>query len=40
MGINVTAGDKLGRLKENETTIIFSVFKNGKPLNNMTTAPR
>lgn len=40
MGVNINAGDRLGRLKENNTSIIFSVFKNGKPLNDISGAPR
>lgn len=40
MGISIKAGDRLGRLKENNTSLIFSVFKNGKPLNDISGAPR
>ncbi|MGL1894105.1 MAG: M23 family metallopeptidase [Spirochaetaceae bacterium] len=40
MGIQVLAGERLGRLKESNTSIIFSIFKNGKPLNDLSKAPR
>ncbi|MBN2618659.1 MAG: LysM peptidoglycan-binding domain-containing protein [Spirochaetales bacterium] len=40
LGVYISAGDKIGRLKENNTSIIFSVFKNGKPLPNIANAPR
>lgn len=40
LGVHITAGEKLGRLKESNTSIIFSVFKNGKPLSDISDAPR
>ena len=40
MGVMVTAGERLGRLNANSTNVIFSVFKNGKPLNDISSAPR
>lgn len=40
MNKRVDAGDKLGRLKEGNTSVIFSVFKNGKPINDISKAPR
>lgn len=40
MGVHVNAGERLGRLKDNNTSIIFSVFKNGKPLTDISKAPR
>lgn len=40
MGVQIKAGERLGRLKEDNNSIIFSVFKNGKPLNNISEAPR
>lgn len=40
MGVQITAGDRLGRLKESNTSIIFSVFKNGTPLTDISEAPR
>lgn len=40
MGVEISAGERLGRLKEDNTSIIFSVFKNGKPLSNISEAPR
>jgi len=40
MGIDVAAGDKLGRLEDNNRSLIFSVFKNGKPLGDISKAPR
>ncbi len=39
-GIKVDAGDRIGKLKKDSTSIIFSVFKNGIPLNNISEAPR
>lgn len=40
MGVHINAGERLGRLKESNTSIIFSVFKNGKPLSDISKAPR
>lgn len=40
MGVQISAGERLGRLQDNNTSIIFSVFKNGKPLSNISEAPR
>lgn len=40
MGVYINAGERLGRLKDSNTSIIFSVFKNGKPLNDISKAPR
>ncbi|QEN05771.1 LysM peptidoglycan-binding domain-containing protein [Thiospirochaeta perfilievii] len=40
LGVKISAGEKIGRLKEENSSIIFSVFKNGKPLNDISKAPR
>lgn len=40
LGNTIARGDRLGRLQENNTSLIFSVFKNGKPLENISNAPR
>lgn len=40
LGSSISAGDKLGRLEENNTSVIFSVFRNGKPLDDVSSAPR
>lgn len=40
MGVRISAGERLGRLKDRNTSLIFSVFENGKPLSNITEAPR
>jgi len=40
MGLYVSAGERLGRLKDNSNSLVFSVFKNGKPLSDLSKAPR
>lgn len=42
VGMNVEAGLRIGRLssEEGEDSVIFSVFRDGKPLDNLKNAPR